>query len=451
MPVPPFRRWLRCSLALVGLMLGFAVLPSAPANAATPAPECPAVLMPLCTFDPAAYVQNDPNDPINYGNYDLANRPADGTAIKGVTIHDIEGTCEDAVNAFKDPLYFVSSTYVICADGRIIQMVRLKDITWTAGNWWYNSHHIQIEHAGHASSPTEYTTKMYAVSAVLVRWLSQKFGFPLDRAHVHGHDNVPATIGPGIASMHVDPGPFWNWQNYMAMLGAPVLPNGQTIGNMVTVAPLWPLSREVVTGCNVSNETPPPCVPPGGPFPTNFVYLRTQPSLSAPFITDPVTGPGSTEIENRSARAFYGQRFVVADRRIEARGTWYKIWFGGQGAWFYSPKAAPTALPAKGKCVTPKGSAPVAVYGRPLPELSEWPAGFTPPPGSQPAPTPLPYTVQPGQCYTVIEAGVAADHYFSWSFDNTYPRFRVVGKTHYVWIEFNGRQAFVKQSEVAIV
>lgn len=422
-------------------------------------PECPPILMWRCSFDPAAYHNNTPSDPTDYGNYDKANRPADGTKIKGVTIHDIEGTCEDAVEAFKNPTYFVSSTYVICADGRIIQMVGLMNIPWTAGNWWFNSHHVQIEHAGHATSPTEYTNAMYLSSAILVRWLSQKFGFPLDRAHVHGHDNVPATTGLGIPRMHVDPGPFWNWQKYMMLLGAPVLPSGNPFtADMVTIAPLWPLNKQVVTGCTVSNEVPPPCVPAGGPFSTNFVYLRTAPSHSAPFITDPVTGPGSTEIENRSARAFYGQRFRLANsdnldtsRQSDGHGVWYKIWFGGQGAWFYSPYAAPTALPASGQCVTPKGSAPVAVYGRPLPELSEWPANFTPPPGSQPAPTAFPYTIQPGQCYAVIETDVQADHYFSWSFDDTYPRFRVVGETRYVWIQFNGRQAFVKQADVALV
>lgn len=443
--------WRRGALALIGLALGLALVPGGTASAAVQQPECPPVLMAKCSFDPAAYVLNDPNDPTNYSNYDLADRPADGTKIKGVTVHDIEGSCEEAVDLFKDPTSFTSATYVICADGRVIQMARLKDVTWTAGNWWYNSHFVQIEHAGHATSPTEYTPQMYASSVILVKWLSQKFNFPLDRAHVHGHDNVPGTRGSNIATQHVDPGPFWNWQNYMAMLGAPVLPNGNPLtSSMITIAPVWPLSREVVTGCTVSNRTPPPCVPTGGPFSTNFVYLRTQPNAQAPLITDAVTGPGSTEIENRSARAFYGNTFVVADRRVDSKGIWYKIWFSGQGAWFHSPYAAPTAFPAKGQCAKPKGSAPVAVYGRPLPEVSEWPANFTPPPGSQSPQVALPYTVQPGQCYVVIEKDVEADHYFTWSFGNEYPRFRVVGATKYVWVYFNGRHAFLKQSEVAI-
>ena len=416
------------------------------------APECPPILMSKCSFDPAAYALNDPADITSYGNYDLANRPADHTQIKGVTIHDIEGTCEAAVAAFKDPSYFVSSTYVICADGRVIQMVPLKDISWTAGNWWYNQHFVQIEHAGYASNPNSYTLAMYTSSILLVKWLSQKYGFPLDRGHVHGHDNVQAQRTGGIAGMHVDPGPFWNWQNYMAALGAPVVPANVNpmLATMVTVAPVWPLSKQVVTGCNVSNEVPPPCVPAGS-HNTNFMYLRTQPSTTAPLITDPVTGPGSTEIENRSARAFYGQKFVVIDRKFDAQGIWYKVWFGGQGAWFQSPYTAPTAFPATGTCAKPKGSTAVTTYGRPLPELSEWPTGFTPPPGSQPAPSALAYTIPAGQCYAVIEQNVTADHYFSWSLDDTYPRFTVVGKTKYVWLYYNGRHVFAKQADVTLV
>jgi N-acetyl-anhydromuramyl-L-alanine amidase AmpD len=484
-------RWLRCALALAGMTLGIAVAPAAPGIAApapassvaaydasgkgkpvtldgnrsgmqgralaaqnAPTPECPPVLMSKCSFEAAYYGQNNPADFTDYSNYDLANRPADGTQIKGVTVHDIEGSCEAAVDHFKDPNSFVSAHYVICADGRVIQMVELKNIAWTAGNWWYNSHFIQVEHAGYASSPTGYTPQMYASSVLLVQWLSQKYGFPLDKAHVHGHDNVPATRTSGIASMHVDPGPFWAWQNYLAALRlrSPVDISGNPFtSSMVVVAPVWPFSKQVVTGCNVSNDVPPPCVPAGGPYATNFVYLRNEPNQNASFITDPVTGPGSTEIENRSARAFYGSKWKVADRQIDNQGIWYKIWFGGQAAWFYSPFAAPTAFPASGKCATPKGTASVAVYGRPLPELSEWPTNFTPPPGSQPAPTALLYSIPAGQCYAVIEDNMVPDHFFTWSFGNELPRVRVVGKTLYVWVEFNGRHAFVKRSDVAVV
>ena len=43
------------------------------------------------------------------------------------------------------------------------------------------------------------------------------------------------------------------------------------------------------------------------------------------------------------------------------------------------------------------------------------------------------------------------DHYFSWSFNDTYPRFTVTGAQKYVWVQYNGRQGFVKKSDVTLV
>lgn len=54
--------------------------------AVTPA-ECPAGLD--CRYIPAAYAQNDPADPSDYGNYDIANRPARPN-IRYIVIHDTE-------------------------------------------------------------------------------------------------------------------------------------------------------------------------------------------------------------------------------------------------------------------------------------------------------------------------------------------------------------------------
>lgn len=421
-----------------------------------PAPECPPQLMAKCTFVPAAYVNNNPADPTDYGNRDEASRPADGTKIKGVTVHDIEGTCEEAVEAFQDPMYFVSATFVLCSDGRIIQMVRLKDIAWTAGNWWDNSHFVQIEVAGHASNPFGYTNEVMRSLVGLIKALSRDFGFKISKATVHSHDNVQATRTSGIASMHVDPGPFFNQERLLSELGARVYPSGDLYSpKFVTIAPDYKKNKQKVTGCNVSNEVPPPCVPEGGPFSTNFVYMRTAPSADAPLITDPVTGPGSTEIENRSARAFYGTSFKVIKRKTDATGIWYNVWFGGQSAWFHSPHGARTAVPTKGKCVTPKGTQAVPTFGRPLPEKAEFDAkiaqlNFVPPAGSVPSVSPLAYTIPPGQCYVVIEDNVLPDHYYSWSYGNEFPKFRVEGKTPYVWIWWNGRYAFVKKSDVAL-
>ena len=61
---------------------------------------------------------------------------------------------------------------------------------------------------------------MYRSSARLVAYLVLKYGIPLDRAHVIGH-NVPDPGNPGRrggSSNHSDPGPCWNWTKYMAFV-----------------------------------------------------------------------------------------------------------------------------------------------------------------------------------------------------------------------------------------
>lgn len=419
-------------------------------------PECPPILASKCSYSPAAYQNNTPSDPVDYGNYDTANRPFDGNRITGVVVHDIEGTCEAAVAAFQDPYYYVSAHYVVCADGRVIQMVKNKDVAWHAGNYSVNMKTIGIEHAGYsARGTTEYTPQMYLSSVLLVRWLAQTYGFPLDRGHVFGHDNVPASRSSGVAGMHTDPGPYWWWQNYLAALGA--FPGGQVNplapkkNSLITIAPVWPLSKQVVTGCNTSHEVPPPCVPSGGPFPTNFVYMRNSPSETAPLISDVIVGPGSTEIENNAARAFYGQKFGVIGSQKVANGTqddgmWYQVWFNGQAAWFHSPWNAPTAMAASGQCITPlPEQASVAVYGRAVPELSEYPADLNPPPGSIPTPTPLTYTVPYNQCYALIDT-VGADWYYAWTYNSSLPYdhtvFKGAQQYHIIW--YNSRMYLVK-------
>lgn len=422
--------------------------PAAAQAQATPEPECPPTVH--CVYVPAAYQQVDPNDPVNYGNYDVANRPVD-MAINSVVIHETEGTLQEVLDAFRDPTFYVSAHYVIDKDGTIYQMVPTKDVAWQAGNWWFNMHSIGIEHVGHAATgSTDFTPAMYNASAQLVRWLAARFHFPLDRTHVVGHENVPGTSGAGIPRMHVDPGPFWDWQGYMVRLGAPVVPTAGPSSKLVTVAPVWPLSKLPVTGCGPSDR--PVCVPTS-PLPTNFVYLRTAPDDNAPMLTDPVLGQGTTDLGNTAARAYYGQQFAVAATKVVSNGLWYQVWYDGQLGWFHSPWSAPTALPTGGTYLTPKaGKASIPVYGRPLPKQSEYPADFVPPAGAIPYPAPLPYTILAGQRYSVVSGTVPTDHYFAWTYNSSLPYDHTVfkGNDQYLRIQYNGREAFVLKSDVTV-
>ena len=83
--------------------------------------ECPPELR--CQFLPAAYAQNS-SSPYDYGNYDLADRPADGLAIRYVVVHDTEEGYDSTLAEFQDSHAYVSAHYVIrSSDGLVTQMV----------------------------------------------------------------------------------------------------------------------------------------------------------------------------------------------------------------------------------------------------------------------------------------------------------------------------------------
>ena len=63
--------------------------------------ECPPGLK--CQFLPAAYAQNSAS-PYDYGNYDLADRPADGLAVRYVVVHDTEEGYAPTLAEFQDRL-----------------------------------------------------------------------------------------------------------------------------------------------------------------------------------------------------------------------------------------------------------------------------------------------------------------------------------------------------------
>jgi N-acetyl-anhydromuramyl-L-alanine amidase AmpD len=426
--------------------------PSAPKkNTDTFQAECPKEIK--CVVMPAAYAMNG-SDPGNYGNYDKANRPHD-MDISSIVIHDTEGSLASVEQAFQDPTFYASSHYVIDTDGTVYQFVPDKDVAWHAGNWTTNEHSIGIEHVGYAAQgSTGYTPEMYRSSAALVKWLSAKYDIPRDRQHIIGHDNVQAPNPSLVTSMHVDPGPFWNWQNYMALIGTSAFSQNTMSHNWdwhnksVTVAPTWPLSKQPVTGCWPTDN----CAP-STPLPTNFVYLRTEPNVDAPLISDTVLGQGTTDLGNAAAKAFYGQTFAVQDAKFERDGVWFKIWFSGQSGWFYSPWNAPSALPASSKFATPKGNDSVPIYGRPLPEKTDYPADFTPPAGAVTYPTPLPYMIGTGQRYQVMGAPVRADHFYAWTIDSSQDKYDHTvfkGKQWYVPVQYNNRFGYVKLSDVTI-
>ncbi|WP_329567074.1 N-acetylmuramoyl-L-alanine amidase [Kitasatospora sp. NBC_01266] len=402
--------------------------------------ECPADLG--CGFTPAAYALTDPKDPTSYGNYNPANRPEDGQAIRYIVIHDTEGDYAGSLAAFQDPHEQACAHYLIRAsDGHVTQLVRTKDIAWHAGNKTINMHSIGIEHEGYAvptDRPTWYSEQLYESSAELVRYLAARFGVPLDRQHIIGHDDVPGPTQGAVADMHWDPGTIWDWSHYLDLLGAPVQPGTDTppkAGDTVTIAPPF----------DAANEPP---VSGLAARPENFVYLRTRPQADAPLVNG-----GGTKADDWSDKAVTGTRYVVADRQ----GDWTAIWYDGQKCWFFDPngRAARTdrrSGPAEPTLLTPRpGLSGIPVYGRAYPEA----AAYARYPAIKVIPVePLKQTIPAGQRYLAVNsAPQPADYFYDENINGDAPddRTLVVGKETYYPIRFNHRLAFLKAADVQVV
>lgn len=368
-------------------------------TASTPAPECPPSLN--CGFVPAAYSGTSGN----YGNYDVANRPADGLAIRYIVIHDTEGSYSGTISAFQDPTTFTSAHYVVqSSTGAVTQMVQTKDIAWDAGNWYVNAHAIGIENEGYAlAGATWYTPSEYQSTAALVKYLAALYNIPVDRQHIIGHDDVPGPLQTYVAGMHWDPGPYWDWNYFMQLAGGPIsqpAAGSLPVGSEITIDPPFSTANEpTVTGCS-GPGTPCPAQP------ANFVYLRTSPSPTAPLLADPAIHPsagstGTTEASDWGDKAVSGQTFVVADEQ----GGWTAIWYAGQKAWFYNPNGqnATPASRAIQMVITPSGNSSIPVYGRAYPESAAYPPGVTPQ-----SVTPLSYTIPSGQAYVPEAATMPA-------------------------------------------
>ncbi|MCX4992995.1 MULTISPECIES: N-acetylmuramoyl-L-alanine amidase [unclassified Streptomyces] len=394
--------------------------------------ECPRTVS--CEWIPAPYEEFGEGD---YGNHDLGDRPV-AQSIKYIVIHDTEGTWDGVLNLVQDPTY-VSWNYTLrSTDGHIAQHVKAKDVAWHAGNWYINAKSIGLEHEGFLTAPDAwYTEEMYRASARLVKYLSRKYGIPLDRQHILGHDNVPGPTTSTIPGMHTDPGPYWDWQHYFTLLGHPF---HRTLrkGGLVTVLPDFDANQPVYTGCVTKGE---PCAAHG----SSEVRLYSRPDVSSPLIQDiglyPKGDASTTGVNDVGSRVSTGQRYALAGRE----GDWTAIWYLGQKAWFENPRKQPTAVSASGPAVTPKeGLAEIPVYGRAYPEKEAYPAGVP-----VQAVSPLPYKVLAGQRYAA-GGKVPGEYFFAPTFDTT-PHRVVIGSDQYYEIQFGHRVAFVRAVDVDLV
>jgi hypothetical protein len=436
--------------------LGRLALRPAPAASST-AVDCPAALK--CTFVPAAYAR-DSSDPGNFGNYDKARRPgrmltpagqAASMKIKYIIIHDTEGSYDSAISTFQNPASYVSANYVVrSSDGAVTEMVRPRNVSWGAGDWYVNMHAISIEDEGFAAQgATWYTEALYSSCAALVRYLAARYGIPLDRQHILGHEDVPGPTDYYTSIQHWDPGPFWNWDHFMALVHGTSDAAEQASGgatsrgghHLVTIDPTFATNKPAVTDCPGTGCVTLPKQP------ANFVYLRTGPGGSYPLVGDPVLragGNGTTVDSDWGDKATIEETFAYAGRS----GNWTAIWFSGRKAWFYDPSGAgQTARYTGGQVITPKaGLASIPVYGAAYPRASAYPPAV---PVTKIVK--LSYAIAAGQEYPTIGT-VPTDYYYAATINSSLPDDHtvIVGRTAYYQISYNHRKFFVRAKDVTV-
>jgi hypothetical protein len=268
-----------------------------------------------CILDPKSYDCNllPPTAPCNYQD---ANRPHDFT-ISQVVIHDIEGTAQNALNAFQNPKGGVSVQYIVDSDGTVYQVVHEKDIAYHAGNLWYNEHAVGIEHAGFAATGfLWYNATEYLASAQLTAYLLKKYSLPLDHAHVLAHGTIPSPL-LATTPNHVDPGPYWLWDYYLKLIhqqGVP-FPANENQSHIIT---LHPRTDRRPFGGN-GTET-------AANF--NFFYLYTGPSSASGLIPQEGNGSDVTDETDNVEPAMSYYYLAKVEDPAGTGETMYEIWYG---------------------------------------------------------------------------------------------------------------------------
>ena len=335
-----------------------------------------------CEWIPAPYEEFGDDD---YGNHDKANRPED-QSIDYIVIHDTEGSWETTLKLVQDPTY-VSWQYTLrSSDGHIAQHLNLKDVGWHAGNWAINSKSVGLEHEGILTNPDAwYTEAMYRSSARLVKHLAKKYGIPLDRQHILGHDTVPGPVSSSIPGMHTDPGPYWDWQHYFTLMGKPFTRTAGPNGGLVTVAPEYAKNRSST---------------PAAPSPASPVRRTVERGAR---VHGAVRGRPAGQGHRAAARrrrlddrrerpglaALHGP--AVCGRRAQGRLD-RRLVPGPEGLVQEPEEAAHGARRGRSRHHAEGRRGDVPVYGRAYPEVEAYPAGITPQPVS-----PLPYKLLAGQ------------------------------------------------------
>lgn len=138
-----------------------------------------------------------------------------GMTPDAIAIHIADGGKSSVISTFTDPFAQKSSHFLVCRDGSIVQFVSTANASFCTGNVdnpinelvlarWPQSNPndwtISIEHEGFGIS--DISGLQYPATAILCKFLSQKWGVPLDRTHIFGHKEAYSKKAcPGLVNV----------------------------------------------------------------------------------------------------------------------------------------------------------------------------------------------------------------------------------------------------------
>lgn len=169
----------------------------------------------------------------------------DGAPIQYVVIHYTDISYDRTLRAFTNPNSQVSAHYVVRRDGHIAQLVGEADTAWHAGNYWFNQRSIGIEMELEPRIYPFFMEEQYMAGAEIACAEAKRYGVPLDRAHLVGHNEVPGAT-------HTDPGPTWNWEHFMWLVSQCAPANANTLhGAWVAQSPSPSIASGQTAGVTV--------------------------------------------------------------------------------------------------------------------------------------------------------------------------------------------------------
>lgn len=121
--------------------------------------------------------------------------------VKYIVIHWVgEGTGQSAVNWFASKNNKVSSAHYVVEDNTVWQCVREGATAWAVGVWEINQWSISIEHSATPKRPASEAT--YQTSAKLVKEICERYGLPINRDTIKGHNEFKNTACPGTININ---------------------------------------------------------------------------------------------------------------------------------------------------------------------------------------------------------------------------------------------------------